>query len=53
VVALHSDHFVQDVDGQPGVVIRAVRAVVHAARGRTQLAPCPQLFGGSGVRCRG
>ena len=28
VVALRSDHFVQRLDGQPDVVIRAVQAVV-------------------------
>ena len=51
VVALRSDHAVQD--GQPDVVIRAVRAVVRAARDHIGLAPCRRLFSGSGVRCRG
>jgi pimeloyl-ACP methyl ester carboxylesterase len=50
VVALRSGHFVQA--GQPLVVIRAVRTVVHAARTNTPLPPCPRLFPGSGVRCR-
>jgi pimeloyl-ACP methyl ester carboxylesterase len=52
VVALRSDHFVQRFDGQPDVVIRAVQAVVRAARDHTRLPPCRQLFSGSGVRCR-
>jgi pimeloyl-ACP methyl ester carboxylesterase len=53
VVALRSDHFVQGVDGQPGVVIRAVDAVVRAARDGAPLPACTQLFHGAGVRCRG
>jgi pimeloyl-ACP methyl ester carboxylesterase len=52
VVALRSDHFVQRLDGEPGVVIRAVQAVVRAARDHSRLAPCRQLFRGSNVRCR-
>jgi hypothetical protein len=52
VVALRSDHFVQRFDGQPDVVIRAVQAVVRAARHHTRLPPCGQLFSGAGVRCR-
>lgn len=53
VVAARSGHFVQSaVDGQPPVVIRTVRAVVHAARTSTRLVPCPRLFRESGVRCR-
>ena len=53
VVARRSDHFVQLRDGQPGVVIRAVEAVVRAARGHMRLPPCRQLFTGADVRCRG
>jgi pimeloyl-ACP methyl ester carboxylesterase len=53
VVALRSDHSVQAPDGQPEVVIRAVRAVVGAVRDRTRLVPCRRLFPGSDVRCRG
>ena len=54
VVALRSDHFVQQYStGQPGVVIRAVAAVVRAARDGLPLPPCPQLFHGPGVRCAG
>jgi hypothetical protein len=54
VVALNSDHFVQAPgDGQPDVVVRAVAAVVRAARDRTRLPPCRRLFTGAGVRCAG
>jgi pimeloyl-ACP methyl ester carboxylesterase len=52
VVALHSDHFVQRLDGQPIVVLRAVDAVARAARRHTHLLPCARVFSGSGVRCR-
>jgi pimeloyl-ACP methyl ester carboxylesterase len=53
VVAVHSDHLVQvPEEGQPNVVIRAVRAVVNAARDDTPLASCARLFRGAGVRCR-
>ena len=50
VVALRSDHAVQD--GQPDVVIRAVRAVVRAARSHVGLARCRRVFPGADVRCR-
>jgi pimeloyl-ACP methyl ester carboxylesterase len=53
VVALHSEHVVQGPGGQPAVVVRAVRAVVGAAREETRLPPCRTLFAGPGVRCRG
>jgi pimeloyl-ACP methyl ester carboxylesterase len=52
VVALRSDHFVQRLDGQPAVVVRAVRTVVQAARAGEELPPCPRVFEGAGVRCR-
>jgi pimeloyl-ACP methyl ester carboxylesterase len=52
VVALRSDHFVQALDGQPRVVIRAVQRVVRAARDHAPLPPCQRLFRGSHVRCR-
>jgi pimeloyl-ACP methyl ester carboxylesterase len=61
VVALRSDHWVQirrfyrgdqRIDGQPDVVIRAVVAVVRAARDHTGLAPCRRLFRNPGVHCR-
>jgi pimeloyl-ACP methyl ester carboxylesterase len=52
-IALFSDHFIQAYSGQPEVVVRAVRGVVHAARSRTTLPSCEQLFRGlRGVRCR-
>jgi pimeloyl-ACP methyl ester carboxylesterase len=49
VVALRSDHFVQD--DQPLVVIRAIRAVVRTVRDDAQLPPCERLFTGPDVRC--
>jgi hypothetical protein len=49
IVALRSDHFVQD--DQPDVVIRAVEAVVRAERGGAPLPPCARLFTGPDVRC--
>ena len=52
VVALRSDHFVQRAEGQPGVVVRAVSAVVRAAREHALLPPCRELFRGPSVRCR-
>jgi pimeloyl-ACP methyl ester carboxylesterase len=52
VVALRSGHFVQRSEGQPAVVVRAVEAVVRAAREHTRLPPCRRLFSGSEVRCR-
>jgi pimeloyl-ACP methyl ester carboxylesterase len=52
VVALRSDHFVQALDGQPGVVLRAVSAVVGAARTHAPLPPCSDVFTGGGVHCR-
>ena len=50
VVALRTGHFVQLLDGQPEVVIGAVRAVVETARNHTQLPSCRRLFSGP-VRC--
>jgi pimeloyl-ACP methyl ester carboxylesterase len=53
VVALASNHDVPSSrSGQPSVVIRAVQAVVGAARSHTRLPPCRRLFSGSDVRCR-
>jgi pimeloyl-ACP methyl ester carboxylesterase len=49
VVALRSDHFVQD--DQPDVVIRAVSAVVRSVRDQAPLAPCEQVFAGPDARC--
>lgn len=51
VLARRSDHFVQRIDGQPQVVIGALRALVRAAREKTRLAPCASLFRGPAVRC--
>jgi hypothetical protein len=53
VVAVHSGHFVQGyADGQPAVVVRAVRTVVDAARKAAPLPACRALFAGPGVACR-
>jgi hypothetical protein len=52
VVALRSGHFVQRLDGQPDVVIDAVRAVLQAARSHSELPSCRRLFSGAAVRCR-
>jgi pimeloyl-ACP methyl ester carboxylesterase len=61
VVALRSDHWIpikrfyrgsRRIDGQPDVVIRAVQAVVRAARDHTHLPPCRRLFSSPAVRCR-
>ena len=52
VIAARSGHFIQGyVEGQPGVVVHAVRAVVRAARTGDALPPCPRLFPGADVRC--
>jgi pimeloyl-ACP methyl ester carboxylesterase len=54
VVALRSDHDVPSSrSGQPSVIVRAVEAVVRAARTGTGLAPCSRVFRGPGVSCRG
>ena len=52
VVAPRSDHFVQRFDGQPDVVIRAVQAVVRAARDHTRRPPRRLLFAGAPFSCR-
>jgi pimeloyl-ACP methyl ester carboxylesterase len=61
VVALDSDHYVQiarfyrenqQIDGQPGVVIRAVQEVVRAAREHAPLPPCKSVFSAADVQCR-
>ena len=54
VVALASNHDVPSSrTGQPSVIVRAVQAVVAAARSHARLPPCRRLFSGSEVRCRG
>jgi pimeloyl-ACP methyl ester carboxylesterase len=53
VIAIRSGHFMQGfAEGQPGVVIRGVRAVVNAARRQTELPACLRVFEGGAVRCR-
>jgi pimeloyl-ACP methyl ester carboxylesterase len=52
VVALTSNHDIPSSrSGQPEVVIRAVEAVVTAARSHTRLPSCSRLFTGADVRC--
>jgi hypothetical protein len=54
VVALASNHDVPSSrSGQPSVIVRAVQAVVGAARSHARLPRCRRLFSGSDVRCRG
>jgi pimeloyl-ACP methyl ester carboxylesterase len=54
VVALASNHDVLSPrTGQPDVIVRAVQAVVGAARSHEHLPPCRRLFSGPDVRCRG
>ena len=54
VVALASNHDVPSSrTGQPSVIVRAVQAVVGAARSHARLSPCRRLFSGSYVRCLG
>ena len=51
-VAERSDHFVQShLTGQPGVVVAAVEAVVIAARARSRLPRCADLFDSADVTC--
>ena len=52
--ALRSNHYVPSSrDGQPSVVIRAVQAVVHAARNGSRLPACSRIFRGPDVHCHG
>lgn len=51
VVATQSGHFIQSSIGQPDLVIRTVRIVVHAVRSHTKLPPCRELFHGPGAKC--
>jgi pimeloyl-ACP methyl ester carboxylesterase len=53
VVATRSGHFVQSpADGQPGVVIRGVRAAAAAARDHDAQPTCARIFPRAGVHCR-
>jgi pimeloyl-ACP methyl ester carboxylesterase len=53
VVATRSDHIVPSyATGQPGVVVKAVRAVTDAVRGNASLPACKRVFRGAGARCR-
>jgi pimeloyl-ACP methyl ester carboxylesterase len=51
VVALASNHDIPT--HQPAVIVRAIQAVVVAARDHERLPACRRLFSGSDVRCRG
>jgi pimeloyl-ACP methyl ester carboxylesterase len=51
VRAERADHFVQRLDGQPRVVVRAVQAVVRAARTGARLEHCARAFRLPAVRC--
>jgi pimeloyl-ACP methyl ester carboxylesterase len=51
VRAERSDHVVQRLDGQPQVVVRAVRAVVRAVRTSRRLESCARTFRLPGARC--
>jgi hypothetical protein len=52
VVALASNHDIPSSrSGQPAVIVRAVQAVVGAARSDSRVPPCQRLFHGSEVRC--
>jgi pimeloyl-ACP methyl ester carboxylesterase len=52
VVAARSNHDVPSSrSGQPSVAVRAVEAVLDAARDETALPPCPEIFSGSDIRC--
>jgi pimeloyl-ACP methyl ester carboxylesterase len=54
VVALASNHdILSPRTGQPPVIVRAVQAVVGAARDHARLPPCERLFRDPDVRCRG
>jgi hypothetical protein len=53
VIALRSGHFGKlSFNGQPGVVIAAVLAPLHAARTGTHLPSCLRLFHDAAVQCR-
>ena len=53
VVAARSNHDIPSSrSGQPSVAVRAVEAVLDAARDQTALPPCPEIFSGSDIRCR-
>jgi pimeloyl-ACP methyl ester carboxylesterase len=52
VVAARSSHDVPSSrTGQPSVAVLAVEAVLDAARDETALPPCPEIFGGTDIRC--
>jgi pimeloyl-ACP methyl ester carboxylesterase len=53
VIAVYSPHYVMSNLGQPALVLRAVRAVVQAARSDGRLPSCRALFAPPGGKCMG
>jgi pimeloyl-ACP methyl ester carboxylesterase len=53
VIAVRSPHMVAAPWGQPGLVNRAIRAVVEAARTRHRLPRCHDLFQAPAAKCVG
>lgn len=51
VIAVYSPHPVMSALGQPGLVLRAIRAVIAATRAHASLKPCAALFSPPGARC--
>jgi pimeloyl-ACP methyl ester carboxylesterase len=51
VIADVSQHNVMSADNQPDLVVKAVRAVVAAARTDRALPPCHKVFGASAASC--
>jgi pimeloyl-ACP methyl ester carboxylesterase len=51
VIAARSGHFVQDYQGQPEVVVAAVKAAVSAARNDVELPACESVFRGPDSKC--
>ncbi len=51
VIAVYSPHSVMSALGQPDLVIRAIHAVVEAARSHTHLPRCRHLFAPPAAKC--
>lgn len=51
VIATRSGHFIQDFQGQPELVVTAVKAAVAAARSDGDLPSCEAVFRGPDARC--
>jgi pimeloyl-ACP methyl ester carboxylesterase len=50
-IARKSEHVIPSAEGQPALVVAAIRAVVRAAREDRPLPPCRAIFRGLGARC--